>query len=317
MCLLLNYTFFSDIMLKTVFKHIWIICFCTQGTIQQNISFLTSAACAITLTQSSAGFPAHREHTSSWCSAAYHNKKVGFCRGITPLAKPYHARYSFRFLGRHSTESKKAKMIYSAFPLRDALTFFHRKFPYCWKKQIPAVRRKGNDLSSDCKKEISFFLFAWLVQNLQTDWNLDFLFYPFILQNIRFAVSLSKLSAESRTGQLLSCKWEFLLLNNCFAALVFIFTDSIFLLQNTICKYRNIFDSVFLLNTTCIYIYALYFLLYIDCGLFRPFHTSAVQSIAVGSFFTAKTKAAVWWQKHRYPQSEIIQNCKKCDPRQI
>lgn len=107
------------------------------------------------------------------------------------------------------------------------------------KEQIAAVQRKGNELSYDCKKEISFFLFAWLVQNLQTDWNPGFLFYPFILQNIRFAVSLSKLSAESRTGQLLSCKWEFLLLNNCFAAFVFTFTDSIFLLQNTICKYKK------------------------------------------------------------------------------
>ena len=70
-----------------------------------------------------------------------------------------------------------------------------------------------------------------------------------------------------------------------------------FKLQNTICKYRNIFDSVFLLNTTCIYIYALYFLLYIDCGLFRPFHTSAVRSIAVGSFFTAKAKALCCYGK--------------------
>lgn len=79
--------------------------------------------------------------------------------------------------------------------------------------------------------------------------------------------------------------------------MVFIFTDSIFLLQNTICKYRNIFDSVFLLNTTCIYIYALYFLLYIDCGLFRPFHTSAARSIAVESFFTAKAKALCCYGK--------------------
>ncbi len=79
--------------------------------------------------------------------------------------------------------------------------------------------------------------------------------------------------------------------------MVFIFTDSIFLLQNTICKYRNIFDSVFLLNTTCIYIYALYFLLYIDCGLFRLYHTSSVRSIAVENFFTAKAKALCCYGK--------------------
>lgn len=132
MCLLLNYTFFSDIMLKTVFKHIWIICFCTQDTIQQNI-FLSDLCCL-------------RHHAY----AIFRRFPGSPGTYIVPMLRsiPYKKkkRFTHRFLSKY------------------ALTFFHRKFPYCWKKQIPAVRRKGNDLSSDCKKEISFFLFAWLVQ---------------------------------------------------------------------------------------------------------------------------------------------------------
>lgn len=146
----------------------------------------------------------------------------------------------FVFWGGTQPRVKRQKWFIQHFLCGMLLPFSTVIFLAVEKEQIAAVQRKGNELSYDCKKEISFFLFAWLVQNLQTDWNPGFLFYPFILQNIRFAVSLSKLSAESRTGQLLSCKWEFLLLNNCFAAFVFTFTDSIFLLQNTICKYKSI-----------------------------------------------------------------------------
>lgn len=70
MHLLLNYTFFSDIMLKTVFKPIWIICFCVQGTIQQNI-FL-SDLCSLR-------YPAYSIFRSFFCSHGIAGSIPTFC----------------------------------------------------------------------------------------------------------------------------------------------------------------------------------------------------------------------------------------------
>ena len=103
---------------------IWIICFCTQGTIQQNI-FLSDLCCL-------------RHH-------AY---------AIFPRFPGSPGTYIVPML--RSIPYKKQKRFTHRFLSSILLPFSTVIFLAVEKEQIAAVQRKGNELSSDCKKEIFF-----------------------------------------------------------------------------------------------------------------------------------------------------------------